>query len=272
MKITSSCSNPKHRFARKGFTLIELLVVIAIIAILASILFPVFSRARENARRSSCASNLKQIGIGILQYAQDYDERMVLVGSVSGPLCGPWHVRIQPYVKSYQIFKCPSNTDQSVFACSDTDGDGNSDVSNDYVGNGTYTQIQGGNNAFNYERPMDQQAFNDATNTVKPTALSSIVTPSESIMVAEYKGGGNAPGITNANSAGMFDLTSHLATTNLLFCDGHVKAMKPTATAANGSNMWYINASANLQYIHWGGASAPATSLRNNLATQEAAM
>jgi prepilin-type N-terminal cleavage/methylation domain-containing protein len=60
---------------RLGFTLIELLVVIAIIAILAAILFPVFGRARENARRSSCQSNLKQIGLGILQYNQDFDER-----------------------------------------------------------------------------------------------------------------------------------------------------------------------------------------------------
>ena len=62
----------KHR---RGFTLIELLVVIAIISLLAAILFPVFSRARENARRSSCLSNLKQIGLGMMQYTQDYDER-----------------------------------------------------------------------------------------------------------------------------------------------------------------------------------------------------
>ena len=59
-----------------GFTLIELLVVFAIIAILAAILFPVFARARENARRASCQSNLKQIGLGIMQYTQDYDEKM----------------------------------------------------------------------------------------------------------------------------------------------------------------------------------------------------
>src|SRR5215216_4432933 len=61
---------------RRGFTLIELLVVIAIIAILAAILFPVFARARENARRTSCLSNLKQLSLGIMQYTQDYDERL----------------------------------------------------------------------------------------------------------------------------------------------------------------------------------------------------
>ncbi|MGE5531060.1 MAG: prepilin-type N-terminal cleavage/methylation domain-containing protein, partial [Bacteroidota bacterium] len=62
---------------RTGFTLIELLVVIAIIAILAAILFPVFAKAREKARQSSCLSNIKQISLGILGYAQDYDERMM---------------------------------------------------------------------------------------------------------------------------------------------------------------------------------------------------
>src|SRR3954462_9321456 len=68
---------------KQGFTLIELLVVIAIIAILASILFPVFARARENARRSSCQSNLKQLGLAFAQYTQDYDER--LPGATDGP-------------------------------------------------------------------------------------------------------------------------------------------------------------------------------------------
>ncbi|RYG53119.1 DUF1559 domain-containing protein, partial [bacterium] len=76
MKLNSLSFNQSVT-TRKAFTLIELLVVIAIIAILAAILFPVFGRARENARRSSCQSNLKQIGLGIMQYTQDYDERII---------------------------------------------------------------------------------------------------------------------------------------------------------------------------------------------------
>jgi prepilin-type N-terminal cleavage/methylation domain-containing protein/prepilin-type processing-associated H-X9-DG protein len=95
------------RESRRGFTLIELLVVIAIIAILAAILFPVFARARENARRASCQSNLKQIGLGIMQYVQDYDERLPYASS--GGTLG-WAYAIQPYIKSEQLFQCPSET------------------------------------------------------------------------------------------------------------------------------------------------------------------
>ncbi len=97
------------RHKTKGFTLIELLVVIAIIAILASILFPVFGRARENARRSSCQSNLKQLGLGMLQYVQDFDE--YLPCGTQGPtvyMGMGWAGQIFPYVKSTQIFVCPS--------------------------------------------------------------------------------------------------------------------------------------------------------------------
>ncbi|HEX9997482.1 MAG TPA: DUF1559 domain-containing protein [Abditibacterium sp.] len=104
----------KTRFQKAshaGFTLIELLVVIAIIAILAAILFPVFGRARENARRSSCQSNLKQIALGIKQYTQDYDERFPNIPTVVPDAENPgWAYAIQPYLKSEQIFQCPSDT------------------------------------------------------------------------------------------------------------------------------------------------------------------
>jgi len=104
---------------KNGFTLIELLVVIAIIAILAAILFPVFAKAREKARQSSCASNLKQIGLAYVQYRQDYDETSALSWPVTGPQgtratsCGGnpsywWQDALAPYVKSDQVFHCPS--------------------------------------------------------------------------------------------------------------------------------------------------------------------
>jgi prepilin-type N-terminal cleavage/methylation domain-containing protein/prepilin-type processing-associated H-X9-DG protein len=132
---------------KKGFTLIELLVVIAIISILASMIFPSFARAREMARRSSCASNMKQLGLGFLQYVQDYDERMpgagqyqkwglgghwvsgitdtsdsgdtgklawVAGGTIGGPTGKRANIEagaIYPYIKSTQIYICPSNKD-----------------------------------------------------------------------------------------------------------------------------------------------------------------
>src|SRR5471032_1222569 len=95
---------------KRGFTLIELLVVIAIIAILAAILFPVFARARENARRASCQSNLKQIGLGLLQYSQDYDGRLVSIqwNQPGSTTVTRWEDSAFPYIKSAQIFICPS--------------------------------------------------------------------------------------------------------------------------------------------------------------------
>src|SRR5579871_1952211 len=108
---------------RHGFTLIELLVVIAIIAILAAILFPVFARAREQARRTSCLSNEKQIGLALFMYAQDVDETLP---ERYGDCCGAatyydyetvngvgyertWKAMHNPYIKSKDVYKCPSN-------------------------------------------------------------------------------------------------------------------------------------------------------------------
>jgi len=95
------------RSASRGFTLIELLVVIAIIAILAAILFPVFARARESARKSSCSSNVRQLTLACLSYAQDYDELLPCDYFPVNP-----HTRligeILPYIKNTQILYCPS--------------------------------------------------------------------------------------------------------------------------------------------------------------------
>jgi prepilin-type N-terminal cleavage/methylation domain-containing protein/prepilin-type processing-associated H-X9-DG protein len=110
----------------RGFTLIELLVVIAIIAILAAILFPVFARAREKARQTSCLSNVKQMALGTMMYAQDYDEVYPMgIFMVQGETLSLWEEHynqdpgrynyifwmdlIMPYVKNKQVFQCPSN-------------------------------------------------------------------------------------------------------------------------------------------------------------------
>ena len=105
----------KSAVQKRGFTLIELLVVIAIIAILAAILFPAFAKARESARRISCVNNLKQIGNGIMQYSQEYDEVLPHANfNTTGSVWVSWRQVIQPYMQSADIFKCPSNTEGAV--------------------------------------------------------------------------------------------------------------------------------------------------------------
>jgi prepilin-type N-terminal cleavage/methylation domain-containing protein/prepilin-type processing-associated H-X9-DG protein len=123
------------RTSRKSaFTLIELLVVIAIIAILAAILFPVFAQAREKARQTSCLSNMKQVGLGMLMYVQDYDENYpradYTLPTGPGPLNPAastgfalrinhykWQAWVYPYIKNSQVFFCPSRTrDEAAWA------------------------------------------------------------------------------------------------------------------------------------------------------------
>ncbi|MDR3710111.1 MAG: DUF1559 domain-containing protein [Capsulimonadaceae bacterium] len=111
----------KTRLAISGFTLIELLVVIAIIAILAAILFPVFATARDKARQTACLSNEKQIGMAILQYAQDFDELLPVAGPIAQNR-GRWTQQIYPYIRSAAVFTCPNINNNQWSATNNTQG------------------------------------------------------------------------------------------------------------------------------------------------------
>ena len=237
-----------------AFTLIELLVVIAIIAILAAILFPVFGRARENARRSSCQSNLKQIGLGMTQYTQDYDERMVpLRWFYASHSNMPWPSLIYPYVKSSQVFKCPSNTIAGNAIMSGSNKNANGSVAltqtpdgipGSYVGNGG--DESGAATPANYtgSRPM-RELQDGLGGTFRPlVSLASMVNPSQTIIVTEHVSAAT-PDLDNqfavGNATGDNRLLGHLGMTNMLFADVHVKAMKPTATSSANGCLWTLN-------------------------------
>jgi prepilin-type N-terminal cleavage/methylation domain-containing protein/prepilin-type processing-associated H-X9-DG protein len=220
---------------RKGFTLIELLVVIAIIALLAAILFPVFARARENARKSACSNNLKQIGVAMLQYVQDHDEQYVALRHGTGCPSAPcfywaWHDLMQPYLKSRQVYKCPSSGTNS---------------SGPIVTSYTYNWMIAGKLLADVERPAQVPAFMDAIGTHDPT-LSLLNIPYSASCAAPCQLGRQtvANGVANDNVAGLMHPTRHLDTMNIVFADGHVKAMPkragwnahPASTVANAQN------------------------------------
>lgn len=200
-------SNPK-----RAFTLIELLVVIAIIAILAAILFPVFGRARENARRSSCQSNLKQIGLATLQYSQDYDEAMLPQRmTTSGPYWA-WTSLVQPYLKSTQVLLCPSNS---------ITGATQSYTQNFWTGGTPYKTLA------SLAIPAQTVQFMDAIG-----GTSDVTNRSYLFQVDSSNGGTHYGRVARAGTSvfestvALSHPTRHFEGANYAFCDGHVKWLK----------------------------------------------
>lgn len=213
---------------RAGFTLIELLVVIAIIALLAAILFPVFAQAREKARQTSCLSNEKQLGLGFMQYMQDYDEATPIWINAGGEIRNDgWAGRIFPYVKSKQVFYCSN------------DGD---------VPNVSYML----NNAFAYYFALStiptwnapastvllaevsntstvERDFTSPTETVSPRMYMDVGGPDANGPAGPFKG---AQGTMGGRTFNAYWTTSkngrHSNGSNFLLCDGHAKWLMPS--------------------------------------------
>ena len=257
------------RNASAAFTLIELLVVIAIIAILAAILFPVFAQAREKARSISCLSNLKQNGLAVLMYVQDYDETFPIGTYDNWDFSWPYFV--QPYTKSYNIYRCPDDgdlnygrTDGSTNGWLDNNtGPGWAGVPISYASNG-YTAWNGSSNALYGVIGIAQASWiaNDSQR------ISSIGKPADTVMLTErhnrdnrtsggwgnysgYAPGAIIMGITNLwttiapeglpngtnkptnaypNGPNGCVSTHHSNRANFVLCDGHAKALIPSTT------------------------------------------
>ena len=226
---------------RKAFTLIELLVVIAIIAILAAILFPVFARARENARRASCMSNLKQIGLGFMMYVQDYDETyprsFYYTDEATDPNWGNstsgnymfWMQAVYPYVKSNQIFFCPSGNSAQAHA-----------ISGNYGVNGVmiprYSQLA----IAAVDSPSTTyMAFDSGTYYLSISASEDdVATPHGAFWYlpgTQKSSGCPVTGCSGVDITAGFDQSDfsadgrHFDGNNVIFADGHVKWIK-TAT------------------------------------------
>ena len=240
------CTN---RHTERGFTLIELLVVIAIIAILAAILFPVFAQAREKARSASCTSNLKQLGLGILMYKQDYDEKFPFGGWMPpGNIgSGEWQNTTQPYIKNKGVYYCPSSTD---------DTEDPSDPTNWSWNRNPVSYL------YNNQLGVNRKPVNDAT----------VAAPAECFMLmdghSDWGGRAGIDGFGRPNTVWLMEDTTfgcnaslvtgwltwqgftwglprHNGGGNFCFVDGHVKYLKTSPTGdkpidtTQGNNRYY---------------------------------
>ena len=229
---------------RKAFTLIELLVVIAIIAILAAILFPVFARARENARRASCMSNLKQIGLGLMMYTQDYDEHYPSRGyttptdqippdnqvwySSGGTNSWFWQQIIYPYTKSEQLYRCPNGVPSTY------------PYSGNYGTNGVIMQSSLGLSMAALESPsttylaMDSGMYymeiNSGTDFVtSPSGWFWYIPGTQKYSGCPLTGCNSTYPMTGDTGADFDSDGRHFDGNNVIFGDGHVKWVKTAA-------------------------------------------
>ena len=257
---------------KKGFTLIELLVVIAIIAILAAILFPVFAQAREKARQSSCSSNLKQLATANLMYAQDYDETFS-IGLGSDWWMDTWIRTTQPYVKNFQVYRCPSdsvpidpaiasfggircsyasngviawdgsnNAVFGVMGLSQSKGDPTVAVANQWMGKSVRTLAGVGRTAETMllaEKHQPQNVTDWGTGSLFSGSASWDANTNSTGPITTS---GNIPNGTRSKTA-LFPngpnggvSAPHSGLGNFAFTDGHVKAMKPAATNPDPTN------------------------------------
>jgi prepilin-type N-terminal cleavage/methylation domain-containing protein/prepilin-type processing-associated H-X9-DG protein len=224
---------------KQAFTLIELLVVIAIIAILAAILFPVFARARENARRASCQSNMKQLALGFHQYLQDYDELYPIYNSPTAPV--GWADKLQPYLKSIQLLQCPSDTTEAPGGATPWNTLGYTDY------------------AYNLSL-----GFDNVTSTAKGMHSAAITQVARTVLLVDQ---GTDPAVNSrayhwTAGAGSFNTAAsparppgratflgvnphrHLEGANYAFTDGHVKWYKGDTASRSASvyNWWTTDA------------------------------
>ena len=270
---------------RRAFTLIELLVVISLIAIIASILFPAFARARENARRTTCANNLKQIGLGFAQYLQDNDEGFPPLqnatnnaiktsdGTRFSGTCGStnlncvtpyWPDLIYPYVKSSVVFNDPSFYNSYPQGCQWQTMENNVQVTRDctlnvgemspYIYRGPLMHVLNPKATSNPTRSNRQlitygysqslgDSDDDGLNVYTPERLTAVAFPSENLLVAESK----RHYVSDSTDQVGRTMPRHLNTVNILFVDGHVKALPwsfvnaPDTTSQAHLHLWAVN-------------------------------